>query len=139
MSSNKKRAAAWMNNALFDYYELKYVEFKVQNNSYKDEFLSKAIKKTYSLYGHEQNLSKQSWYNLRSGIKVLYGFDICDDKFPRARQAYKVKIGEAKETCTEGSSDDENVTMGEMIAMGNNRILKKCCSILQRKFQWKRK
>ena len=29
MSSNKKRAASWMNNALFEYKKSKYVEFKV--------------------------------------------------------------------------------------------------------------
>ena len=65
-----------MNNALFEYKESKYVEFKVSETTLKDEFLEIAIRKTYSRYGHEQNASKRSWRNLQSGIKVLHGFDI---------------------------------------------------------------
>ena len=101
-----------MNNALFEYNESKYVDFKVWETTLKDEFLEIAIRKTYSRYGHEQNLSKRSWRNLRSGIKVLYAFDICDEQFPRARRAYKIKTGEAKQTFTETDSDDDNMTIG---------------------------
>ena len=123
-----------MNNALFEYNESKYVEFKVWETSLKDEFLESAIKKTYSRYGHEQNLSKRSWRNLRSGIKVLYGFDICDEQFPRARRAYKIKIGEIKETSTVTDSDDDDMTIGEIIRTGSK--LEVCKEIDSRKRQF---
>ena len=45
MSSNKKRVATWMNNALDDH---SYNEFKRKSNDWKDSFLSKAILETYS-------------------------------------------------------------------------------------------
>ena len=48
MSSNKKRAATWMNNALDEHSELNYNEFKRKSNDWKDSFLSKAILETYS-------------------------------------------------------------------------------------------
>tara|TARA_B100001123_G_scaffold396141_1_gene478277 strand:- start:372 stop:1088 length:717 start_codon:yes stop_codon:yes gene_type:complete len=134
MSSNKKRAASWMNNALFEYNESKYVDFKVWETTLKDEFLEIAIRKTYSRYGHEQNLSKRSWRNLRSGIKVLYAFDICDEQFPRARRAYKIKTGEAKQTFTETDSDDDNMTIGEMIRTGPK--MEVCKEIDSRKRQF---
>ena len=70
MSSNKKRAATWMNNALDEHSELNYNEFKRKSNDWKDSFLSKAILETYSRYGNKKNLSRRSWYNLRSGMKI---------------------------------------------------------------------
>ena len=48
MSSNKKRAATWMNNALDEHSELNYNEFERKSNDWKDSFLAKAILETYS-------------------------------------------------------------------------------------------
>ena len=51
MSSNKKRAASWMNNALFEYKKSKYVEFKVWETTLKDEFLESATRSKFiSMY-----------------------------------------------------------------------------------------
>jgi len=80
MSSNKKRAATWMNNALDEHSKLNYNEFKRKSNDWKDSFLSKAILETYSRYGNKKNLSRRSWYNLRSGMKNLYDIDF--NEFP---------------------------------------------------------
>ena len=67
-----------MNNALDEHSELNYNKFKRKSNDWKDSFLSKAILETYSRYGNKKNLSRRSWYNLRSGMKnITFRFVPC--------------------------------------------------------------